>query len=164
MLDLRYVVDNLDEVRAALARRSERDAALLDPMRELAERRKKAILAREERAARRNAASKEMAQADKRSPEFAARRDELRSLSSELKELEKEEKEIEAELARQMALVPNLPDSSVPIGKGEADNPVVRTWGEPRQQDFDVRAHDDIGVALGILDFERGTKLSGARF
>ncbi|HZO14899.1 MAG TPA: serine--tRNA ligase [Polyangiaceae bacterium] len=164
MLDLRYVVDNLDEVRVALARRSERDAALLDPMRELAERRKKAIVAREERAARRNAASKEMAQADKRSPEFTARRDELRNLSSELKELEKEEKEIEAELAQQMALVPNLPDPSVPIGKGEDDNPVVRTWGKPRKQDFDVRPHDDIGVALGILDFERGAKLSGARF
>ena len=164
MLDLRYVVDNLDEVRAALARRSERDAALLDPMRELADRRKKAILAREERAARRNAASKEMAQLDKRSPEFAARRDELRTLSTELKDFEKQLNEIEAELDKQMALVPNLPDPSVPIGKGEEDNPVVRTWGEPRKQDFDVRAHDDIGVALGILDFERGTKLSGARF
>ena len=62
-----------------------------------------------------------------------------------------------------MAL-PNLPHASVPVGKSEADNVVVRTWGEPRKFDFEPQAHWDLGPALGILDFERATKMSGARF
>jgi seryl-tRNA synthetase len=164
MLDLRYVVENLDEVRAVLGRRSERDAALLDPVAELADKRRAAIMAREERAARRNAASKEMATLDKRSEEFAARRDELRTLSTELKELEQKVAQIETEVAAHMAVIPNLPDPSAPAGAGEDDNTVLKTWGEAPSQSFEVRPHDDIGAALGILDFERASKLSGARF
>jgi seryl-tRNA synthetase len=164
MLDLRYVVDHLDEVREALGRRSARDAASMDPVAELAERRRAAIGRREERAARRNAASKEMASLDKGSEEFGKRREELKVLSQELKDLERELNAVEAALAEQMAQIPNLPDASTPSGASADDNTVVSTWGEPPRLDFEPRAHDELGVELGILDFARAAKMSGARF
>src|SRR5436190_143301 len=70
---------------------------------------------------------------------------------------------VTAEL-QQLATLPNLPHSSVPLGKSAADNVVVRTWGEARAFDFEPKAHWDLGPQLGIIDFERATKVSGARF
>jgi seryl-tRNA synthetase len=164
MLDLRYVVDNLEQVRAALATRSDKDAALLEPISELSQRRLTLIGGREERAARRNAASKEMAKLDKKSEEFASRRDDLKALSAELKQLEQESSALEGELTTLLSRIPNLPDGTTPVGKSEDDNAVVHTWGEERSYQFEPKPHYDIGVDLGILDFERAAKLSGPRF
>jgi seryl-tRNA synthetase len=105
-----------------------------------------------------------MAKADKKSPEFAERRDELKRLSGEIKELDKQLAEVDGQIQQLLAVVPNLPDPSVPDGKGAEDNPVVRTWGEERSYAFSPKPHWEIGTALGILDFERAAKLSGARF
>ncbi len=167
MLDLRYVVDHLDEVRAALARRSPNAADSLAPIADLGLERRRIIATVESKAAARNAANDAMAalaKADKKSPEFAAKREELKALSGEVKELEKRLGEIEASIQSALAGVPNLPDPAVPAGTGSDDNPVVRTWGERPSFSFEPKAHWDLGVALGLLDFERAAKLSGARF
>jgi seryl-tRNA synthetase len=165
MLDVRDVTENLEQVRDALKRRSEADAALLDPVVELGEKRRAIITESQTKQAERNAASKSMGKiADKKSAEFTERREQLKALSGEVKELERQQSEIRTQLDDMLSQIPNLPDASVPTGKTEDDNEVVKTWGEPPQQDFEVQPHYDIGPALGILDFERAAKLSGPRF
>jgi seryl-tRNA synthetase len=164
MLDLRYVVDHLDEVRERLARRSAAAAESLAPIAELGRRRRELIVSTETKAAARNAKNDAMAKADKKSPEFAAMRDEMKALSTAIKEDEKALAECEAQIQARLAAVPNLPHESVPVGSDENDNRVVRTWGEKPTLGFTPKDHADLGVALGILDFERAAKLSGARF
>lgn len=164
MLDLRYVVDHLDEVQAGLGRRSAAAAATLAPIAELGKKRRALIVALETKQKERNEANEAMARADKKSPAFTEKREELKRLSGEIKEAEKSLAEVEGEVQKLLAIVPNLPDASVPIGKGEDDNQVVRTWGEKPSFSFTPKDHWEIGTALGILDFERAAKLSGARF
>ena len=164
MLDLRFVVEHLDDVRCALARRNPEAAAALDPITELANARREAIVASETKAARRNAANQEMARLAKNSEEFAQRRDELKALSAEAKEFDRVRAEAEAKISELLLTVPNLPDASVPDGKGADDNPVVREWGVRPQFDFQPKPHWDLGTSLGIIDFERASKLSGPRF
>ncbi len=164
MLDLRYVVDHLDEVRAALARRSDKDAALLEPVAELARQRLSTMAVSQTKAAERNGASKAMAKLDKSSAEFAERRELLKRLSTEVKTLERELGDVQAQLTEQLSRIPNIPDPSVTVGASEADNVVVREGGKKTDPGFEVKAHYDIGVQLGIIDFERAAKLSGPRF
>ncbi len=164
MHDVRYVVDNLDEVRARLARRSDEAAKLLDPVSDLAGERRRLIAAAQEKQAARNTASKEMAGLDKSSEAFAQRRASLKTLSQEVKDIEREQTEVQTKLDSILATIPNLPDPSVPDGVSEDDNAVVHVWGEPKSYDFEPKAHFDIGPELGILDFERAAKLSGPRF
>ena len=164
MLDLRHVVDHLDEVRAALGRRGPAAAEALAPIASLSARRREAILAVEKKQAERNTHNDAMAKADKKSAEFAERRDALKALSGEIKDLEKAREAIDAEIQTLLAGVPNIPDASVPDGTSEADNVVVREWGEEKKYDFTPKPHWELGTNLGILDFERAAKLSGARF
>ena len=88
----------------------------------------------------------------------------LKALSDEVKALELKTKELDQALEDALLNVPNLPSGSSPVGQSEADNPVVRTWGEVPTYDFEPKAHNVIGEALGILDFESARKISGARF
>ncbi len=151
MLDLRYVVDHLDEVQAALGRRSAAAAETLAPIAELGKKRREIIVAVETKAQQRNAANEAMAKADKKSPAFAEKREELKRLSGEIKDAEKSLAEVEAEVQSLLSVVPNLPDASVPVGKGEEDNQVVRTWGDKPSFAFTPKDHWDIGTALGVL-------------
>ncbi len=89
---------------------------------------------------------------------------EMKALKEEIHALEKRTEEADGFLAAVERSVPNAPDSSVPRGRDEAANRVERTWGTPRKFDFAPQAHWDLGPALGILDFERGAKVAGARF
>ena len=114
--------------------------------------------------AERNAANQKMAALDKKSAEFAATRDSLRELSSRIKAGETRMGELERELERPLMEIPNAPHASVTAGTGEADNPVVDTWGDKPTFAFAPRPHWEIGEALGILDFEAAAKISGARF
>jgi seryl-tRNA synthetase len=166
MLDGRWVADHLEEARTALARRSAETAALLDAAGELFARRRELIGKTEALQAQRNAANEEMGRLAKGGDKalFAARRDELKALSGEIKALEEQLGAVEREVEDRLLTVPNLPHASTPDGAGEADNPVVRTWGDKPKLDFEPKAHWDIGAKLGILDFERAAKLSGARF
>ena len=89
---------------------------------------------------------------------------EMKALKEEIRELEAETERVDAELAAAEQGIPNVPHDSVPRGRDETANRVERTWGEPRRFDFEPAAHWDLGPALGVLDFERGVKLAGARF
>jgi len=164
MLDLRHVLDHLEEVQAGLRRRSDAAAETLAPITELGLKRRALIGSVEARQMARNQANEAMAKLDKKSPAFAEKRDELKRLSGEIKEAEKELADVEGQVQRALAIVPNVPDASVPEGKGEEDNQVVRTWGEKPSFAFTPKEHPEIGTALGILDFERAAKISGARF
>jgi seryl-tRNA synthetase len=164
MLDLRLVMENPDVVRTALARRSAADAQLIEPIAALAERRREIVRVVEQKAAERNSASKAMAKLDKKSPEFTAERTRLQELSTEVKTLEEQRAAIEADIQRQLEQVPNLPHETTPTGTSDMDNVVIHEHGEQRSLDFEPKAHDDIGTALGIVDFERAAKLSGSRF
>jgi len=166
MLDPRYVAENLESVRAALARRSSEAASAVDELAELVAQRRQLVAQTESLKARRNAANQEMSRLAKGPDKaaFAARRDELKELSGQVKELEEQLAAVEGELKERLLGVPNLPDESAPTGQSEADNPVVRSWGERREFDFEPKPHWDLGVELGVLDFERAAKLSGARF
>jgi seryl-tRNA synthetase len=166
MLDLRFVVDHLAEVKTALARRNNAAAASLDSIEELARRRKEAISASERRAAERNKANEEMARLPKGSPEFLARRDELKRLSAEQKEFEKEAAAVEAEIQAMLQGVPNLPlpAPAVPDGEDASGNVEVKVWGERPSFPFTPRPHWEIGGQLQILDFDRAARLSGSRF
>jgi seryl-tRNA synthetase len=84
--------------------------------------------------------------------------------AQKIKQLEIELDSVEGQRSRLLATIPNIPHESVPAGKGAEDNVVVRTWGEPRTFDFEAKAHWDLGPELGIIDFERATKIAGARF
>ena len=113
---------------------------------------------------KRNEVSKEIGKKKAKGEDISAITAEMKKLSATIKEMEERVKALDQELYAFLALVPNPPHQSVPIGEGEEDNPVVRTWGEPRTFDFEPKPHDEIGKRLGILDFERASKLSGSRF
>ncbi|MCC6216699.1 MAG: serine--tRNA ligase [Polyangiaceae bacterium] len=166
MLDARQVLTDLEGVRAALGRRSAEAARSLDAVAEAAEARRRLVGETERLQAERNQANQEMS-ALARSPDraaFEARREALKGLSERVKVLETELAELEARVEGLLLAVPNVPHESVPAGHGEEDNVVVRTGGERPAFDFEPAAHFDVGVRLGILDFERAAKLSGARF
>lgn len=88
----------------------------------------------------------------------------LKKMSEEIKQLETEAKALEEQQQAALLVIPNIPDPKTPLGKSEADNPELRKWGEPRRFDFAPKAHDELGTALGILNFEEAGKISGARF
>ncbi len=166
MLDARHVSEHLDDVRAELSRRSAADAALLDGVAELAKRRRELVGSTEALQAQRNAANESMAALAKAGdkPALAARRDELRKLSEAIKQAEGEVAEVERAVEERLLVIPNVPHASVPDGRTDADNPVLRTWGDKPRFDFTPKAHWELGEKLGILDFERAAKISGARF
>jgi seryl-tRNA synthetase len=112
----------------------------------------------------RNAANDRMARLDKKSPEFAASRDTLRALADRIKQGEAEHGRIEADTLALLERIPNAPHASVPDGGGEHDNRVERVWGDRPELGFAPKDHVALGVALGIFDFERGVKITGARF
>jgi seryl-tRNA synthetase len=166
MLDARHVAEHLAEVREKLARRSPEDAASLDGIAEIAKRRRELIVSTEKLQAERNQASAAMAALAKSGDKAAleARRAELKKLSDEVKRRETELGEVEAEMEQRLLVVPNVPHESVPDGRSDADNPVVRVVGEKPSFDFEPKPHWEIGEKLGILDQARAAKLSGARF
>ncbi|MFP5504238.1 MAG: serine--tRNA ligase, partial [Candidatus Sericytochromatia bacterium] len=114
--------------------------------------------------AERNAASQQVASLKKSGQDAAAVIADMKKVSDRIKELEAEQADIEAQRGAFMLRIPNLLDPSVPEGKDEDDNVEVRQWGTPPQFDFEPKGHHEVGEQAGILDFERATKLAGARF
>ena len=162
MLDLRWVVANLDEARRRLSTRSAAAADALAPIERLASERKALIQATETRRAEQKKASEQMRTL--RGEEQARLRAQLKALSDEVKEKEGRLKEVEEQIEAALLAVPNLPHESVPVGGEPKDNVVVRSWGEKPRFSFAPRQHDELGASLGLLDFERAGKVSGARF
>jgi len=166
MLDARYVADHFDEVRAQLARRGAEFAEAIDGVVSLVTTRRELTRKTELLQAERNSKSDAMAKLAKSGDKegMAARRDELKALSESVKGLEQELAAAEAQIEEVLLGIPNVPHPSVPDGQTEDKNVVMRTWGEKPSFGFEPKPHWELGEKLGILDFERAAKLSGARF
>ena len=174
MLDLVYIRQHLDEVKAAMVKLNA--DAPIDLILELDAKRRELLTEVEGLKAQRNATSKEMGRFQRRfkevSPderkvleaEFETVRQEMRQLGERIKVLDMALRDVERQLYDAQLHVPNLPHESVPVGQDESENVVLRTEGEPRQFGFEPLPHWDLGPMLGIVDFERGVKLAGTRF
>jgi seryl-tRNA synthetase len=164
MLDPAFVREHVDEVRTGLRNRGLDPDTILEPFAALDAKRRDQILEVEGLKREQNAAGEEVARAKKQgldpSGVFAANK----ARGQQIKQLEAALEEVEQKRTDLLMTVPNLPHPSVPVGKTADDNVEVRRHGEPRVFDFDPKPHWDIGTALGILDFERAAKMSGARF
>jgi seryl-tRNA synthetase len=164
MLDPAYVREHLDEVRTGLRNRGLDADAILEPFASLDARRREQIREVEELKREQNAAAEEVARAKKQGLDpsgiFAANK----ARGQQIKQLEAALEDVERKRTDLLMTVPNLPHASVPVGRTAEDNVQVRRHGAPRAFDFEPKPHWDIGAALGILDFERAAKMSGARF
>jgi seryl-tRNA synthetase len=161
MLDLKFIRDNIDLVREAVARR--KDSAPLDEILELDTTRRQRVTELELFRHTRKMAAQEKAQPiDEEKRLIAQRRG--RTLRTKIKELEDEVRNLDTRLEELLLQVPNVPQPTVPVGSGEEDNVVVRSWGEPKSLNFEPAPHWKLGETLGIIDFNRGVKLSGSRF
>jgi len=161
MLDMVWVRDHLDEVEVALRNRGGVDIVEL---RRLDTDRRAAMRDVEILKARRNTASGEIARLKQEGGDAAPILAEMRAAAERIKELDVRATAADEALRQLMLTIPNLPDASVPIGTSSDDNVEVRRWGTQPKFDFEPKAHWDVGTALGILDFERAAKITGARF
>ena len=161
MLDIKFIRSNPDEVvRAMKTRGMDLD---LSEFLSLDERRRKILSEVEQLKSKRNTVSKEIGMMKKNGENADELVKEMGQVGDEIKKLDDDVKEIDAALRNIVLAIPNIPDKSLPIG-GEQDYRVERTWGEPKQFDFEAKGHWDIGEKLNILDFERATKVTGTRF
>jgi len=155
MLDLKFIRENPDVVRQAVANRH--DTAPIDEILKLDAERRQKIAGLEELRRTRKAAAKER-KMDEAAIESG------RDLRDKVKTLEEAVTTLDKQLEDLLMRVPNIPQASVPIGHSEQENLTVKTWGEPKKFDFKPAPHWKLGEDLGIIDFERGIKLSGSRF
>jgi seryl-tRNA synthetase len=162
MLEIKFVRQNLSDVQKALSTRG--DTANLQNFEKCEAKRRELLLEIEDLRHRRNVVSEEIAGMKKKGEDAEELVIEMREVSGKIKELEKSLSEEEDTLNKILMGIPNIPHGSVPVGKSEADNPVLKQVGEQPKFDFEPKAHWDIGEALGILDFERASKITGARF
>ncbi len=174
MLDLNFIREHPDQVKDALVKLH--TVAPIDEILKLDEERRALLAESEALRAQRNIVSKEMgalqrqikqargAERERLQDRFAGMREEMRRVGERIRAIEERVHQVEARLKAAMLEVPNMPHESVPVGADESENVVVRTEGEPRQFDFEPLPHWDLGPMLGIIDFERGVKISGTRF
>lgn len=165
MLDIKFVRENPDLVDKAC---ESRQNAHWDRERffELDEERRSLIAEVEGLQATRNAASKEIGQLmrDGKKDEAETAKAVVAANKDRIAELDEKRGAVEQELFDLVAAIPNIPDETVPYGKDDSDNPEARRWGTPREFDFEPKAHWDLGTSTGMIDFDRGVKLAGARF
>ena len=164
MLDPVFLRDNFEGVRKALDHRGIDLTAELEELAALESRRRRLLPELEGLKREQNAAADEVARAKRQGQDTTPIQERSRARSQQIKQLEVERDTIEQRRNRGLLVVPNLPHSSVPVGKSAADNVEVRRAGTAREFSFAPQAHWDLGPALGIIDFERGTKIAGARF
>jgi len=164
MLDARFIRENVELVRQAMADRN--SSWNVDALVALDEERRRLIGTAEALQARRNELSKAVGEFMKagKVDEAAALKEEVRVINDELSGDAALLEQVEADVRDLVMTAPNLPHGSVPCGADETCNPEVRRWGTPREFDFEAKAHWDLGPELGILDFERGVKLAKSRF
>jgi seryl-tRNA synthetase len=152
MLDLKFIRENPKLVRQALNKRQ--DSAPLDEILQLDAERRQKIRELDDLRQERKALSKEREKAQEKG----------RDLRIMIRDMEEEARRLDEQLEELLLQVPNIPHPDVPVGKNESDNVIVRSWGVPKSFDFEPAPHWKLGEALGIIDFDRGVKLSGTRF
>ncbi len=164
MLDIKFVRTNPDAVKAGMAKRGKNMDALIDEVIELDALRREISSANDALKARQNAVSREIPQLKKEGKDTTAIFAEMKELSNKIKEDDEKLAEIEEKQKSIIMNIPNIPHESVPDGTDDSQNLEVRRWGEPRNFDFEPKAHWDIGANLDILDPETAAKVTGARF
>lgn len=163
MLDIKLIRDTPDEVKKKLALRNE-DVSVIDKLLELDRARLAVIQKVEAMKETRNKVSDEIAVMKKNKQDSADKIAEMKKVSEEIKYFDEELRNYDSNIDELMKFIPNLPDDSVPEGKSEKDNVEVKLWGDKKSFDFKVLDHVQLGKKLDILDFERGTKISGSGF
>ncbi|HVF50621.1 MAG TPA: serine--tRNA ligase [Pyrinomonadaceae bacterium] len=165
MLDLNFVRENLEAVRAALEARNFPTSAL-DDFAQLDAERRRVIAESDKLNAERNTSSREIGalMKDGRRDEAETRRREVGELKERIAELDRARADAETRMSELLSTIPNIQSESVPVGASDADNVEVRRWGTRPQFDFEPQDHVDLGTSLGILDLERATKIATSRF
>jgi seryl-tRNA synthetase len=162
MLDLKFIRSHMESIKEMLKNRGyDLDISAFE---EIDRRRRDVLPGLEGLRHKRNKVSEEIAEMKKRREDASGLIGEMKRVSAEIKERESALAAIDEALGPFLMIMPNVPDQSVPVGVDAKDNPVIRTWGEIRQRDFEPLPHWEIGERLGILDFARAAKIAGARF
>jgi len=164
MIDPRLIREDLESIRMLLKNRKMEKAVDLDALQKCDEERRDCIAKTDKLRERRNLLSKEIGKLKGSGKDDSALRQEVQGITDEMKELEVKVEKLNESFNDMHLSVPNILDKSVPVGKDEKDNKVVREWGKKPSFAFTPKPHFDIGTDLGILDFERGVKLAGTRF
>ncbi len=164
MLDPIYVRDHLEAVQQGLGNRGLDAKAELQQLATFETQRRRLIPAIEGLKREQNTSGDQVARAKRQGEEVRHLYEASKQRNQKIKQMEVELDAVERQRTLILETLPNLPHASVPVGKSAADNVVVRTWGEPKALDFEAKAHWDLGPQLGIIDFERATKISGSRF
>lgn len=163
MLDLKRIRTNFETVAQKLATRGVSEDSL-NHLKELDEKRRQLLVSSEELKAERNLSSAAIAQAKRNKEDASQQIAEMQKMSADIKAIDAELAEIDEKVTEIITVLPNTPHDSVPVGADEDDNVEIRRWGTPREFDFEIKAHWDLGEDLDILDWERGAKVTGARF
>lgn len=163
MLDIKMIRQNTDEIKERLATRGVK-AEKIDALLEKDKRRRELLVETERLKQKRNEVSAEIANAKRNKQDATDAIKEMREVGAKIKSLDEELEEVEATVKDMASRLPNLPNPTIPVGPDESANVELRKVGTPREFDFEPKAHWDIGEDLGILDFDRGAKVSGARF
>ena len=163
MLDIKMIRQNTDEIKERLATRGVK-AEKIDALLEKDKRRRELLVETEGLKQKRNEVSAEIANAKRNKQDATDAIKEMREVGEKIKSLDEELEEVEATVKDMASRLPNLPNPTIPVGPDESANVELRKVGTPREFDFEPKAHWDIGEDLGILDFDRGAKVSGARF
>jgi seryl-tRNA synthetase len=162
MLDQKFVRENLEVVRKAIADKNEK--INMDDFITFDERRRALLRDSEGRKQQRNTVSEEIAQMKRNKEDATAKIEAMRSVSAEIKQLDADLTEVQEKLHDLLIRIPNIPHESVPVGKDESANQEVRRWGTIQEFDFEPKAHWDLGEQLDIIDFQRAGKISGSNF
>jgi seryl-tRNA synthetase len=164
MLDLGFVRDNLPQIEEMLRRRGMNPENVLNNFGNVDSQRRQAITSAETLKAERNRLTEQVASLKKSGQDAANLISQTKEMRLQIQELENAAAEYDANLKDILVGIPNIPNPSVPVGKGSEDNVEIRRWGTPPKFDFKPRPHWELGEQLGILDLERAVKISGARF
>ncbi len=164
MLDPNFVRDHMEAVRDGLANRGLDVTSELQQLATFESQRRRLIPQVEGLKREQNTSGDQVARGKRQGEDVKHLYEASKVRSQKIKQMEIELEAVERQRTLILETLPNLPHISVPVGKTAADNVVVRTWGEPKALDFEPKAHWDIGPQLGIIDFERATKISGSRF
>ena len=163
MLDAKIVRENTQRVEGSLRKRNY-DLSILDRFLKIENERRELLRLIEEKREQRNKISQEIAKLKREKKDAGSILAEAKSISDFIAEKEERLKVLEEEVRRELLVIPNIPHESVPIGKGETENVEIRKWGAPKELDFPPLNHWDIAAMLDIIDFDRASKIAGARF
>jgi len=162
MIDIKRIRKEAEVVEELLKRRKP-DLSLGEVLK-YDEERRSLLNQVEQMKAEQNKVSKQIPMLKKEGKDVSTIFVEMKKLSAEIKELDVQVKDVDMKIKNALLAIPNIPNADIAIGKSDEDNVEIRTWGIPREFEFEIKAHWDLGVDLNILDFERATKISGARF